>query len=176
MQPRGPITDRASHCAQPLCEQLEARLLMAASVRRGVLRVAGTPGNDDITIDITRTRIFVTLNGHSQTFNPKGIKLARIDGGLGDDWMGINGKLPGLLLGGAGADTITGGSAADFLDGGDGADLLNGGNGNDDISGEDGNDIISGGAGVDVCLGEAGDDDLDGGSGPDFLKGGPGND
>src|SRR5258705_7831364 len=138
---RGDVSDRASDPGRPLCEPLEARLLMAASVRRGVLRVIGTGGGDDISVSVTRTKIFVIMNGGSKTFSPTGIKLARIEGGAGEDWIGITGKLPALMIGGSGDDTLSGGSAADFLDGGDDADLLDAGGGNDTVLGGTGDDI-----------------------------------
>src|SRR5207248_2252892 len=121
---RGHVSDCASGSERALCEPLEMRLLMAASVRRGILRIVGTAEGDDISVSVTRTKIFVTTNGSSKTFSPTGIKLVRIEGGAGDDWLGITGKLPALMIGGSGDDTIAGGAAADFLDGGDDADLL----------------------------------------------------
>src|SRR5689334_10406553 len=112
MQPkRGQVPDRA---AQPLCESLETRLLMAASIRHGVLRVTGTAASDDISISVTRSKIFLTLNATSQTFKTATVRAARVDGGLGDDWIGISGKLSAILVGGAGDDTLSGSSAADF--------------------------------------------------------------
>src|SRR4051812_41381263 len=119
---RGDVSDRADAAEQPVCEQLESRLLLSASIRRAVLRVSGGSDGDDISVSLTKTKIVVITNGHQQTFNSTGVKSARIDGGAGEDWISLTGKLPALIIGGAGDDTIIAGSSADFLDGGDGND------------------------------------------------------
>ena len=63
-----------------------------------------------------------------------------------------------VLLGGAGADTLTGGGGNDLLDAGDGSDILVGGAGNDTLDGGAGGDAMAGGAGDDVYrVDQAGD-------------------
>ena len=169
--PRGEFSDCAQAADPPVCEPLEARLLLSASVRRGVLTVNGTAGDDDVSIFVSRSKITVQLNRTSQSFKIAGLKYLRFNGGDGDDWFGITGKFPVLLVGGNGDDTLAGSSYADFLDGGDGNDLLDGGSGDDSIFGGSGNDGLIGRDGDDGMNGEDGDDILDGGPGADVLIG-----
>src|SRR4051812_15185092 len=93
---RGNLPHRAHAAHQSPCEQLEARLLLSSSVRRGVLTIAATPGDDDATVFVSRTKITVFLNRASQSFSITGLKYIRFNGGDGDDWFGINGKFPVL--------------------------------------------------------------------------------
>jgi len=79
---RGDISVRANSADRPVFEPLEVRLLLAASVRRGVLRVTGTGEGDDISVSVTRTKIFVTMNGSSKTFSPAGISSPALKGVL----------------------------------------------------------------------------------------------
>lgn len=76
----------------------------------------------------------------------------------------------GVLLGGAGNDTIVGAAGIDKLNGGAGDDLLKGGDGNDILYGMDGNDRLEGGAGDDVLYGGAGTNTLLGGAGNDSYQ------
>jgi Ca2+-binding RTX toxin-like protein len=55
-----------------------------------------------------------------------------------------------LLIGEAGADTLSGGNDTDYLFGGADKDVLLGGAGNDFVYGGYGNDILTGGTGADV--------------------------
>ncbi|WP_017926615.1 retention module-containing protein [Thioalkalivibrio sp. HL-Eb18] len=71
----------------------------------------------------------------------------------------------GLLLGGAGNDTLIGHDGDDILFGGDGDDTLVGGNGSNLLYGGAGDDMIIGGMGNDVIIGGAGNDTLTGGGG-----------
>jgi Ca2+-binding RTX toxin-like protein len=84
----------------------------------------------------------------------------------------------GLLLGGAGNDTIRGGDTRDAIYGESGNDVVSGGGGIDYIAGGTGNDTIDGGAGADEIYGEDGNDSIYGGSdfATDILVGGAGND
>src|SRR5258705_10628876 len=126
---RGDISDRANNADDPVLEPLEVRLLLAASVRRGVLTIPGTSGDDDVSVFFSRGKITVFLDRSGQVFNATGVHYIRFNGGAGDDWFGSTGKFPVLLVGGAGDDSLFGGGSADFLDGGDGADLLDSGAG-----------------------------------------------
>ncbi|WP_018994937.1 retention module-containing protein [Thioalkalivibrio sp. ALJ2] len=71
----------------------------------------------------------------------------------------------GMLLGGAGNDTLIGNDGDDILFGGTGDDTLIGGGGNNLLYGGAGNDSIIGGDGDDVIIGGAGSDTLTGGGG-----------
>ncbi|WP_394178772.1 calcium-binding protein [Yoonia maritima] len=81
-----------------------------------------------------------------------------------------------VILGQAGADTLSGGAGSDVIIAGAGNDVLNGGEGADTLLGRDGNDRILGNEGADILIGGAGADTLLGGSGQDILRGGSGND
>jgi len=74
-----------------------------------------------------------------------------------------------VIVGGAGADTLTGSSSANDLYGGPGDDTLNGGGGNDRLFGQDGRDTLDGGSGNDTLDGGAGADTICGGSGSDVA-------
>ncbi|WP_367393568.1 peroxidase family protein [Pseudomonas sp. X4] len=84
---------------------------------------------------------------------------------------------PGVVLvGTAGANTLTGGAGNDTLSGLGGNDVLNGLGGADQLFGGDGNDILNGGNDPDSLDGGAGNDTLNGGLGADAMVGGAGND
>ena len=70
-----------------------------------------------------------------------------------------------LLIGSAGADTLTGDDWVNAISGGAGDDVIAGGGGDDILSGGGGNDAINGGAGNDTISGGAGDNILTGGGG-----------
>lgn len=86
------------------------------------------------------------------------------------------GRYGGLLVGGAGGDTLSAVRGDTVLQGGAGNDTLTGGRGNDMLHGDAGSDTLSGGAGDDLLHGDAGSDTLDGGAGADTLDGGAGDD
>jgi hypothetical protein len=111
----------------------------------------------------------------------------KVDGGLGDDVVGLwDVALPVELSGGAGDDFLEGGGAADSVAGGAGEDTLVGGAGNDLVMGEEGDDVLRGGDGADTIKGAEGDDVLEaqggegnvllGGADRDLLRGGPSDD
>ena len=71
---------------------------------------------------------------------------------------------------------VSGGNASELILGTAGAVSLTGGGGNDCMVGGGGNDTLNGGGGDDVILGGPGDDSLRGDQGTDVCIGGPGND
>jgi Ca2+-binding RTX toxin-like protein len=77
----------------------------------------------------------------------------------------------GLLLGGAGNDTITGSGGSDILFGNAGNDTVAGAEGADLLFGGLGDDSLQGGFGNDVLKGEEGNNILEGGAGADTLDG-----
>jgi len=85
----------------------------------------------------------------------------------GEDFVRVSRhiKVPTILRGGTGRDTLIGGSGPDKLIGGEGPDKL---------IGRDNDDTINGGEGYDALIGGAGDDRLHGGPDPDTLYGGSG--
>jgi Ca2+-binding RTX toxin-like protein len=81
----------------------------------------------------------------------------------------------GLMLGGAGNDTLTGATENDLIYGDEGNDTLTGEDGGDVLDGGTGDDTLDGGSGNDLLIGGLGDDSLVGGFGNDVLKGEEGN-
>ena len=124
-------------------------------VENGVVYVAGTSGNDTMTVraaNATGTQVTVALNGQDVgTWLPAGVTLfARegadtvttvgpvkprltVDGGAGNDSIDIESAVgPTVLIGGLGDDVLKGGAGRDVLIGGAGSDTLDG-RGKDDI-------------------------------------------
>ncbi len=81
-----------------------------------------------------------------------------------------------VMLGGAGADSLSGSAGGDRLLGGEGADTLGGRQGSDTMLGGGGADALVAADGADHLHGEAGDDTLSGGNDRDSLDGGAGAD
>ena len=123
----------------------------------GRLVIVGTDGADDIKVNPGggAAEIKVKLNGIQQTF--LGVTSIVIYANAGDDDVQVVGglRLPAIVYGGAGNDSIKGGAGDDILIGGDGNDLIVGGAGRD---------LIVGGFGADRIVGDAGDDILIAGS------------
>ncbi|MFD3189849.1 DUF6851 domain-containing protein [Sedimentitalea sp. HM32M-2] len=98
-----------------------------------------------------------------------------VQGNVGDDIV-EGGTGNDLLTGMRGADRLDGGAGLDDLSGGLDDDILTGGAGDDVLRGGPGDDLLDGGAGDDALRGGVGDDELCGGDGLDVLRGGAGND
>lgn len=189
------------------CEELEGRRLLAASAvlgADGLLRIEGTPRNDDIVIAQhvgrgNRLRVDVTRNGTLLgTFLKNQVKGVTAFGGLGDDSIGVGtgGSSPLTLVAAGGDGAIFRRSTGTLQPAGSGATLsaqvgeqavivsgslvvpmtLFGGGGNDTLVGGDGDDRLEAGSGDDVVYGEGGDDVLLGQNDDDVLKGGGGAD
>jgi Ca2+-binding RTX toxin-like protein len=108
--------------------------------------------------------------------------LIRVYGLGGNDTITFDeasGALPvGVLVGGAGNDTITGGSSSDFLFGGGTNDVLLGRGGFDHLFGGTGNDTLTGGDADDLVFGQADNDRMiwNPGDDTDLNEGGAGTD
>jgi hypothetical protein len=74
-------------------------------------------------------------------------------------------RIPVVMRGGPGRDTLVAGS---------GDDKLSGGNGGDKLIGREGDDLLLGENGADALYGGRGDDVVRGGPGRDGVNGGPG--
>lgn len=197
--PRRPATRRRNALQ---LERLESRLALTAGIsfdaRSRVLAIEGTDGADVVTVAVQGSRVVATLQtpDGTTTRSLAASSVARIDvallagddsftnstrvpsvvdGGLGDDSL-VGGSGNDRLLGGAGRDAIEGRGGNDTLIGGDGDDRLEGGDGADSLDAGDGMDALLGGAGNDSLLAGAGEDLVDGGSGNDFGRGGDGDD
>jgi len=150
-----------------MIEMLEGRVLLAASLNGGVLNISGGGGNDEIVVSKSGSRISVDINGTVKTFKAGAVKEIKANGLGGNDSIRVNVKVPSMLTGGPGNDSLFGGSGPDTLGGGAGDDLLNGNGGNDSIRGGGGEDRLAGGAGNDLLNGEGGKDNITGGKGTD---------
>jgi Ca2+-binding RTX toxin-like protein len=161
---------------------LEQRRLLA-SVTDGILNL-GTDAADVYELSVTGPNcvggpqyLFVIENGTGQLFTLDTITSIRADLGAGDDsYSAIGVRIPALIFGGEGRDTVYGGSGDDEIRGGDGADHLQGGDGRDIIRGAGGNDTLLAGRGDDEIYGGLGDDLLRGNEDNDVIHGLAGND
>jgi hypothetical protein len=136
-----------SRSPAPAVEPLEPRELFTAT-----FVVGGTAGADVIRITQNGSTVSVTKNG--ATTRRTGVSSVVVDGGAGNDRITADDtvRVPLVLKGGAGNDSLAGGSGPDTLYGGTGSDTLFGGAGNDVL----------------VTLGDApAQDRLTGGSGHD---------
>jgi hypothetical protein len=149
----------------------------------GVLTVTGTPVNDRVWLEQDGDRLLV----HGYSFRPGVIiddaavgpqpfaingELRRIEADLGEGNDSITiGKrrIPTLLAGGAGNDTLLGGWGEDTLDGGNGDDLLRGGRADDQLFGRNGRDRLDGGTGQNFLSGGDGRDRRINGGGSDLI-------
>ena len=133
-------------------ESLETRRHLSATLGdRGILKVHGTDGNDDIVVWQPLERVTrVEINGEVSDFNTRAVRRIFVHAGAGDDKVVLGRRAPGAKV--------------------------RGGDGNDSLSGGDGNDRLYGDAGDDYLFGRDGDDKLDGGEGADDIYGGDGTD
>lgn len=172
---------RGTPNASPLCQPLEPRLALSATVALdGTLIVEGSPQGDTVTIQPGATNGSVILTGvpgvidGTQFTNITGL---RVDLRSGDDVFSLTGDIldpqgqpAGLLvLGGNGQDDITLAMTV-------GSPQVRGGNSHDTINGGPAGELLKGGRGMDSIFGNAGEDRLEGQLGRDSLFGGPNND
>ena len=158
-------------------EHMEERRLLSASggvsldMEDGTLNVRGTKGDDAIVVSLDAadaTKLNVSLNGVSHSFNVSEVLHVTMNGKKGHDSMAMD-EAAGMILIGA---HMVGGDGNDVLTGASGDDRLMGGKGDDVLTGNAGADRLKGDKGEDVLNGMAGEDRLDGGKGADKLKGG----
>jgi hypothetical protein len=132
-------------------DDLLVRSSGAAYVDGTQLVIEGTLFSDKIElIQTTPDVLDVWVNGVMRTFQSSQFESIRIEGGNGDDVIGMGvpsgaawrATIPMIVHGGAGDDAIAGGSGADLLDGGAGDDVLRGSGGADTLAGGDGDDAI----------------------------------
>gem|GEM_PF-3247338 len=121
----------------------------------GVLRITGGPGDDSILVSSLRGDTTIShsvRNGDMHLlvddigYDVEDIRRIEITGGDGNDSITVGTfiKIPILITGGDGSDTLTGG---------DGDETLQGGNGNDRLTGKFGADLLQGGGGDDKLIG-----------------------
>jgi Ca2+-binding RTX toxin-like protein len=170
--------------ASGMIEQLESRqLLSAVALSSGTLTITGNNTADHIEVQkrADKSQLKVEINGSERTFALSSVHKIVINALGGNDFVEFSGrdggvKIPSLINGGDGNDTLEGSQANDTINGGNGNDLIEGKGGNDVLSGGAGNDLIEGGDGNDVINGDAGNDRLFGNNGNDKLSGGDGDD
>ena len=130
---------------QPVFETLERRALLSATMESGLLRVDGTAGDDQVSIERgSRGRIDVTVNGETESFRGGGVRTILARGLDGDDEiiLGDSIKRNATLLGGDGEDVLVGGAGRDVIVGGADDDDLDGGRRKDRIFGGEGEDVF----------------------------------
>ena len=198
---------RVGSAAADAAERLERRTLFAAGVglaADGTLSVVGTPGSDEIRVELSAGRIVARLNATTRSYAPTAVKRLVLSGEAGNDRVSVKTGFarPAALRGGPGNDFISGGDGDEVIDGGTGADAMYGGRGTDtaDYSartrslyvqfGGTANDgeanerdnvgagieNIAGGAGGDTLKGDNAANVLTGNGGHDFIQGYGGND
>ncbi len=151
-------------------QSLEQRALLTVILDQGVLTIESTSGSDTISVTEQNGQVEATENGTTTSFPAGDVQSVVIRSFAGQDVVTLSGlTVPGEVLGGQGADSITGGDADDTLSGGDGKDTIIGGGGDDVISGGGQNDVVKGGTGDDTFVWATGDglDVVNGGSGAD---------
>jgi Ca2+-binding RTX toxin-like protein len=123
---------------------------------KGIVRVGGTSGKDDIVITRTgsgsNTKLLVKINGKtvSSNFKLSSVKEIRAWGRGGNDKISVLlVDVPTLIHGGTGDDEIVGGL---------GSNLVFGGTGKDKLVGGLRNDLLVGGADADTTIDAVGDD------------------
>ena len=146
--------------ALPLCESLEDRKLLSATLSGGILTVVGTRHSDSITVSRGGRGgafVYVGVDGVSSRFSSRAVRQLSVSGGRGADDIVVSSNIAPVR----GA----------VVSGGDGNDTIQGGGGHEELLGDAGDDSILGGDGGDTLLGGLGDDSLTGGSGDDHIDG-----
>lgn len=178
-------------------ENLENRLVPAASLVNGTLIIQGSQVSDHVTVKtethygVEYYRVSDNINLTSQWFTTSSVYAGNVVfyGYQGHDTFANNTGLRANAYGMSGNDQLYGGWNNDILDGGEGNDYLAGRQGNDTLyagadywynsntlDGGDGHDTLYGGFGTDSLYGGSDNDTLYGGYGNDFLYGNGGMD
>ena len=183
-------------------ERLEdRRLLSAATLVNGVLRVMGDAGSSNTIVvenSSDGTAINVTINSVNargvpsaltKSFPKLGIVSVFVSGGRGNDDISVGQEsvvnehldepelhLPTTVMSKHGNDRVVTGDANDVIFSGAGNDTIESGGGDDWIRGMLGDDIIEAGGGVDRVNAGGGNDRVDGEGGNDTVRGEAGND
>ncbi|HEX4304618.1 MAG TPA: hypothetical protein VHZ54_01145 [Solirubrobacterales bacterium] len=178
----------SASAASPVADDAHTRRALATTEGSINLVLAGSPGDDRITIELSADGRYYEIEsvtplevGGAVCTHPEKraeellceaapIAGFEINTGPGDDTVILGRGATTVPV----PATIRGGEGDDDLVGGAGADKLIGGPGDDELSGRGGNDLLIGGAGADTLIGGAGDDILRGGPGINVMVGGPG--
>ena len=113
-------------------------------IRRGVLYLMGTGGND--TYFVTQTRRDLIVHSGTETFTFARRDVDQIAGllGAGDDVLVNQTSVGAVFYGTGGNDVLISGSADDVLKGGSGDDVILGGSGRNFLTGDAGRDLVLG--------------------------------
>ena len=142
----------STHGSRIVFETLERRSHLSAVVNGTVLLVTGSDDDDEITVENNgddSSKVDITENGETTTFEKEGLRRVRVFAGNGDDVLTVGddiGLKVGLfgqrgddeLFGGNGRDLLVGGHDDDYLEGGPGFDWIMGMQGEDEFNSEDG--------------------------------------
>ena len=191
---------RRKHATRRLmCENLEGRRLLAASVTDGILTIDAKPVGGEISDTVVSERgrqVTVWQNGKPKTFSRNEVQRIVFNGSKMSDRFDNQTNISATVRGKGGNDFLYAGYGNDLICGGAGHDKIffhrgggeaRGGAGNDIIRGERasgpiiarggrGNDEIVGGNFDDKLYGGSDQDKISGGSGDDLISGGRGND
>lgn len=166
-----------------MIEFLESRRLLASSLVKGMLKVAGSDGNDTILVSRSIGTLYVDIPnlGISQAYAVADVRSIVVDALGGHDVVTLTALVtaPSTIRGGAGDDSLTGGNGNDAFDGGSGADIFNGRAGRDAVSYKSRSRAVSATFDSQSNDGEAGENDhiknsieiITGGGGNDTLDG-----
>ena len=147
-----------SQAVAPVIQALESRRMLSANINDdGVLVVKGDHEDNVITCSLDAnddTKLVVTIDGESESFDLEDFDEIKIDGKKGDDLLEMDESEGDILTdarmkGDKGHDTIHGASGDDRIDGGTGHDEIHGGDGDDRVRGKGGDDSVYGDDGDD---------------------------
>jgi uncharacterized secreted protein with C-terminal beta-propeller domain len=119
-------------------ERLESRMLLTATLGRGILAIRGTAAGD--VIEVRRSaddaNVLQVVENGTVTFSRaiSAVRQIRIDGGDGNDEISVNQEngdiaIPTTIRGGRGNDLLQGGGGTNQIDGGLGRDAFKSGGG-----------------------------------------------
>jgi Ca2+-binding RTX toxin-like protein len=131
--------------------QLESRILLAADLVDGVLRITHGSGDDEVLVYVRNARMIVEANGTFEDVPAREVSSVFVSTGSGRDYVDLSQlSVPSEVVLGSSKDTLFGTSREDSVFGGNGGDRIVTRGGNDFIDGGRGRDIMRGGAGVDT--------------------------
>jgi Ca2+-binding RTX toxin-like protein len=131
-------------------------LVAGVGVNRGVLEIVGSAAADTVTItgEGSKLRVFGSLGGVTLSHSFVGVQRIVAALGGGRDIFNVSApvKLPALIDGGTGNDTLRAGGGPSILVGGPGNDALRGSNRRDLLIGGVGADLLNGSGGSDLVI------------------------
>jgi Ca2+-binding RTX toxin-like protein len=130
-------------------------LRFASGINQDDVVIRRSGSGNDLLLTLQSTGEVITVQYHFGSNNLNTLNAVEFADGTIWNSVTLSQK---LLMGTAGADTITGFETDDTLSGLGGNDTLNGSDGNDTLYGGDGNDTLTGGTGADWLIGELGND------------------